>query len=218
MTLHFNVREWPRVSLHAGPYSIMWHHWWMHINQYSHYNDIIMSAKASQITFRPKKTPKLCVTGLCEGNSPVTSEFPAQRASNAENVSIWWRHHDLLLCSRNIQLNIPKHGSGVMICTDTDNESQSLFSMYSSVRNQFWKPKLIIDLPFWLINWIRSEDRNVTNIITHPIIWIFLTFYLQHNFKRTTWENIYISVKWLWFFLLCIYMSEIPNSNQWHQI
>ena len=33
------------------------------------------------------------VTGICEGNSPVTSGFPAQRASNAENVSIWWRHH-----------------------------------------------------------------------------------------------------------------------------
>ena len=27
------------------------------------------------------------------GNSPGTAEFPAQRASNAENVSIWWRHH-----------------------------------------------------------------------------------------------------------------------------
>ena len=25
---------------------------------------------------RSKKTPKLCVTGLCEGNSPVTGEFP----------------------------------------------------------------------------------------------------------------------------------------------
>ena len=36
-------------------------------------------------------TPKLRVTGLSEGNSPVTGEFPAQRASNAENVSIWWR-------------------------------------------------------------------------------------------------------------------------------
>ena len=70
-----------------------------------HYNDIIMNAMASQITsltivystiysrHRSKKTSKLCVTGLCEGNSPVTSEFPAQRASNAENVSIWWRHH-----------------------------------------------------------------------------------------------------------------------------
>ena len=40
-----------------------------------------------------KKTSKLCVTGLCAGNSPGTVEFPAQMASNAENVSIWWRHH-----------------------------------------------------------------------------------------------------------------------------
>ena len=42
---------------------------------------------------RSKKTSKLHVTGLCEGNSPVTGEFPTQRANNAENVSIWWRHH-----------------------------------------------------------------------------------------------------------------------------
>ena len=42
---------------------------------------------------RSKKTTKLRVTGLYEGNSPVIGEFPAQRASNAENVSIWWRHH-----------------------------------------------------------------------------------------------------------------------------
>ena len=42
---------------------------------------------------RSKKASKLYVTGLCEGNSPVTGEFPAQRASNAENVFIWWRHH-----------------------------------------------------------------------------------------------------------------------------
>ena len=46
---------------------------------------------------RSKKTSKLRVTGLCAGNSPVTSEFPAQMASNAENVSIWWRHHDFYL-------------------------------------------------------------------------------------------------------------------------
>ena len=31
---------------------------------------------------RSKKTSKICVTGLCEGNSPVSNEFPAQRASN----------------------------------------------------------------------------------------------------------------------------------------
>ena len=43
---------------------------------------------------RSKKTSKLRVTGLCAGNSPGTGEFPAQMASNADNVSIWWRHHE----------------------------------------------------------------------------------------------------------------------------
>ena len=63
-----------------------------------------MGAIASQITSltivyslvysdRSKKTSKLHVTGLCVGHSPGTSEFPAPMASNAEKVSIWWRHH-----------------------------------------------------------------------------------------------------------------------------
>ena len=46
---------------------------------------------------RWKETSKLCVTGLCAGNSPGTGEFPAQMASSAENVSIWWRHHGITL-------------------------------------------------------------------------------------------------------------------------
>ena len=33
---------------------------------------------------RSKKTSKLHVTDLCEGNPPVTAEFPAQRPSNAK--------------------------------------------------------------------------------------------------------------------------------------
>ena len=28
-------------------------------------------------------------------------EFPAQMASNAENISIWWRHHDIEIFARN---------------------------------------------------------------------------------------------------------------------
>ena len=55
---------------------------------HNHYNDIIMSAMASQITSltivcstvysrrRSKKTSELRVTGLCEWNYPVTGEFP----------------------------------------------------------------------------------------------------------------------------------------------
>ena len=68
---------------------------------HGHYNDIIMGAIASQITSLPivyskaliKGTSKLRVTGLYVGNSPLTGEFPTQKTSNAENASIWWRHH-----------------------------------------------------------------------------------------------------------------------------
>ena len=42
---------------------------------------------------RSKKTSKLRDTRLCVGNSPVSGEFHTQRASIAENVFIWWRHH-----------------------------------------------------------------------------------------------------------------------------
>ena len=49
------------------------------------------------ILWRWKKTWKLRITGLCVGNSPVIGEFPAQIVSNAENVSIWWRHHEKII-------------------------------------------------------------------------------------------------------------------------
>ena len=42
---------------------------------------------------RSKKTSTLRVTALRAGNSLVTGKFPAQMARNAENISIWWRHH-----------------------------------------------------------------------------------------------------------------------------
>ena len=78
--------------------------WYISLNNWLHYSDALMSTMASQITgvsifTQPfvqahiKETSKLRVTGLCERNSPVTGEFLTQRASNAENVSIWWRHH-----------------------------------------------------------------------------------------------------------------------------
>ena len=47
---------------------------------------------------RSKKTSKLRVTSLCAENSPVTGEFPTQKASYTENVSIWWRHHTDICC------------------------------------------------------------------------------------------------------------------------
>ena len=78
--------------------------WWP-VSTRDQCNDVILNAMASQITSltivystvysrrRSKKTSTLHVIGICEGNSPLFAEFPAQRASNAENVSYWWRHH-----------------------------------------------------------------------------------------------------------------------------
>ena len=58
---------------------------------------------------RPCDCSKLSITGLCAGNSPSTGEFPAQRASNAENVSIWWRHHDRSPGPSNLLVKRPQH-------------------------------------------------------------------------------------------------------------
>ena len=69
-----------------------------------HNHDVIMSAIASQITGisivcsavcsgADQRKHKFRVTGLYEGNPPVTGGLPSQRVSNAENVFIWWCHH-----------------------------------------------------------------------------------------------------------------------------
>ena len=65
--------------------------------------EVIMGAMASQSTSltivystvysKERKHQSSVLLAICAGNSPMTGEFPAQMASNAENVSIWWRHH-----------------------------------------------------------------------------------------------------------------------------
>ena len=65
----------------------------------THCNDVIMGAKASQITSLMIFTQPFIQAQIKEKNQSsaslafVTGEFPAQMASNAENVAIWWRHH-----------------------------------------------------------------------------------------------------------------------------
>ena len=45
------------------------------------------------VRHRSNNTSKLRVTGLSEGNPPLTGGFPSQKVNNAGNDSIWWRHH-----------------------------------------------------------------------------------------------------------------------------
>ena len=74
---------------------------------------------------RSKKTSKLHVTGHCAGNSPGTGEFPAQLASNAENVSIWWRHHVFVIQQTLVCDNLHSIFDGVgVMCQEWSKHSQ----------------------------------------------------------------------------------------------
>ena len=71
---------------------------------------------------RSKKTSNLSVTGLCEGNSPVTGGLPKQKASDVENVSMWWRNHKISSWKesrkqRNTHIELSKKADGYVICS-----------------------------------------------------------------------------------------------------
>ena len=60
-----------------------------------HHNDVIMTTIASQITSLTV-VYSIVRSGADQWKHQSPGEFPAQRASNAENVSIWWRHHVII--------------------------------------------------------------------------------------------------------------------------
>ena len=100
-----------------------------------HHNDVIMSAMVSQISGvsivllnglfrrRSKIISKLHVTGLCEGNPPVTGAFASQRASNAENISIWWYHHINISGGFHPKLVTPPYHGFLNVNTPPNNQN-----------------------------------------------------------------------------------------------
>ena len=119
-----------------------------------------------------KKTSKLCVNSLCEGNSWVTGEFPTQRASNAEDVYIWWRRHgscDVLskLCWAKVTLGVDRH-LNKMITVD------------------------ISDITFWVDFWMN----NLWGIHTQDFNLVRIKFILQKWHSWFIWEYvIYVVIR-----------------------
>ena len=140
----FNVNQSHQVLIHrfrkifchgCGICEILWlYEWNWNIHQTDglcsffpqHYNDVIMSAMTSQITrvsivwftvcsgADRREHQSTASQGLCEESFLVTGDFTAQRASNAENVSIWWRHHDVK--SADCCYNAYGHPSLLLFC------------------------------------------------------------------------------------------------------
>ena len=104
--LKFMMTPW-----HGQVNPLQWRHKWRDGVSNHQPHDCLLNRLFKR---RSKKTSKLRVTGLCAGNSPGTGEFAAQMASNAENVSIWWRHHLislLALCVGNPSVNSQHKGA-----------------------------------------------------------------------------------------------------------
>ena len=119
---------------------------------------------------RSKKILKLRVTGLCAGNSPVTGEFPAHRTSNAENVSIWWSHHE--------------HFIGMfLICGDPLSSTWWLQMLWCQTGTRSWTVTLLKN--YNSVAWYRMISYWSYRVSRHPPQFtIFTIYHLQSNIKQ----------------------------------
>ena len=131
---------------------------------------------------RSKKTSNLRVTGLCEGNSPVTVEFPAQRASNAENVSIWYRHHALSIWYISKLLN-PKQVMDIM------NKTGYACSKFRLCNNFPKAPISICNFTLWSED-VFSHSNNLT-----VLNFVYYSVYL-HTYARGSCFIVYSNAQW----------------------
>ena len=131
---------------------------------------------------KSKKTSKLHVTGLCEGNFPVPSEFPAQRASNAEKFPfddvIMWASG--LLKSLATQLLIQK------LVPASNHTGNSLFiQQFIRAGNQenteapyYWPfmrgiHQWLVDSPHkWPVMWKEFPCHEIMWRLVYIVIWI----------------------------------------------
>ena len=88
------MRQWVR------PVVLRQSDWYAELGMHS--SDVIMSAMASQVTgvsilfaksFADQRKHQSGASLSLWGESTGGRWFPSQRASIAENISIWWRHH-----------------------------------------------------------------------------------------------------------------------------
>ena len=122
---------------------------------------------------RSMKTSKLCVTGLSEGNSPVTGEFPAQRTSNAENVSFWWRHQDMFLS---------------LLDHVTAMGYPPFFVRHFHIKLLKWKSYILFQWKFHSILFPKVNSSLVNCLVQYrrqAIIWIIYSLYIDAYMRHS---------------------------------
>ena len=139
-----------------------------------------------------KESTKLRVTGLWAANSPVTSKFPAQkasgefpapRASNAENISIWWRHH----VSTNYVQGSPFTGFVVVWLISSIAFRSLTYFLHWQYKQTFFHQEDVIkwkDFPrYW--SFVRGIHRSPMDSPHKDLWWGALIFYLRSAHGQT---------------------------------
>ena len=122
-----------------------------------------------------RKKSKLRVTGLCAGNSPVTGEFPAQRASNAENVSIWWSHRVWPWTNELIHWDLMGYYVIAGLCYDLLPLACKMWTLCASFR-EFrtdcgkMSYDLVANRPSRKLAWCLSPSRSMTRANTNGVL------------------------------------------------
>ena len=118
-------------------------------------------------------------------NSPLTGEFPAQKASKAENVSIWWRHHGIL--------------SRQTSTTENDKQSNSIHLYTYAGLDTYFFLNLSVGQPS------NNMDLSEIEICLGTMIIFFL-------FRKKSGKTVYLYIQFL-FQDYCVWSTLSHNKS-----
>ena len=138
---------------------------------------------------RSKKTPKRHVTGLCAGNSSVTGEFPAQMASNAESISIAWRHRDNksrrqtvpMVSIKLVYIYILQYQIYIIVYKFNQHNGQNSLSSWAT--KKIYKSRIT-----GLVEWTGDQWINLTKFVPIVILYTIMTSMYIYCFSRSSYS------------------------------
>ena len=124
------IHRWPVNSPHKGPVKVflivMSLSLVIHGKQWKSTVEIFHDHPFSRLVYVLDTGPAFTIA------SPVTGEFPAQRTSNAENVFIWWRHHEA--CDISFSCNLLLTSSQPIFYIYSNTNKASFFILATCTR------------------------------------------------------------------------------------
>ena len=131
-------------------------------------------------------------------------EFLAQRTSNAENVSIWWRHNEIFMPARNLHAASPWATHGWSKITDSTRNASTCWSIYYTTSTSWWQ-----------------ENRPIADTQL-PMVCTNAATVAKHYLHRNLWRKCQMSSERHFRFSLNVHSGNfvasvmcIQPDNQW---